>query len=694
MNEHAAVRPPAEIVLAFEPPFRVSATEVRPPDLEVEGPDGVRTLEPRVMKVLVALHRGLGAAVSRETLGLHCWGGRIVSEDALTRCIMQLRKALASDPGVALETIPTVGYRLQVNAAPSAAVGSPEAASKPRRVSWIAAATAVTVVTLGAAAWLWSQRPASWTVVDFRPLTSERSFKTFPALSPDGRQVAYAFSESPSGERDIHLRAVAGGEPAPVTSGPADDFAPAWSADGARIAFLRWTADGTCTVMIAVVPRGGERRLADCRTSQSHPTWLDDRTVVIADTPPGRDQARLYAVDVETGAARALTAPPPNALGDAEPQVSPDRRRLAFRRSLLIGADEIVVLDLRSGRERSMTSDGWKAAGFVWAADSRQLFYASNRGGAFGLWRVDVRKPGESHRVSLGLGVTSFMRMSADPTGGIVVELSRPRSGLVGLSPSGEVRSRVVTESADWDTVEGPDGSLAHVSDRGGTADIWVTDPQGRATRVTTRIGSYTFNPSWSPDGQRVVFVAVQGRRADIFSARRDGSQLQQLTNDGQDKRMPAFDASGERVLYVERRGEDFRLMAVSPQGAAHPVPGGAGWRTLQRSGAGVLYGQRRGDDMVGALVDGAWRPLGPVRPSESWAPANDGIYILDPAARPSPMLWFQPWGGPRKRLRDPGPLAYRLQASARPGVILNEYLTDSIDLGHIRLGPARDQGS
>src|SRR5688572_12274054 len=68
MSEHAAIHPPPEIVLSREPAFRLAATDVRPAELEIEGPAGVRALEPRVMKVLVALHRGLGAAVSREAL--------------------------------------------------------------------------------------------------------------------------------------------------------------------------------------------------------------------------------------------------------------------------------------------------------------------------------------------------------------------------------------------------------------------------------------------------------------------------------------------------------------------------------------------------------------------------------------------------------------------------------------------------
>ncbi|WP_041373374.1 winged helix-turn-helix domain-containing protein [Phenylobacterium zucineum] len=688
MNEHTSIRPPREIVLAYEPAFRLAATEVRPAELEVEGPAGVRPLEPRVMKVLVALHRSLGAAVSREALGQQCWGGRIVSEDALTRCVVQLRKALAADPAIVVETIPTVGYRLQADG------GAPTRAVRPpRRAALIAAAVAALAVmaALGGA-WLWSQRPQAWAASDFRPLTSEPGFKTFPALSPDGRQVAYAHAALPFAPRDIHLRAVAGGEAAAVTSGPDDDFAPAWAPDGDRIAFLRRSPDGGCAVMVAIVPRGGERRLAPCREAGAHPTWLDARTLVVADTPAGGGLPRLSAIDATTGEVRALTAPPPDTLGDNEPQASPDGRQVAFRRTLRFGADEIVVLDVRTGRERTLTRDGWKAAGYVWSPDGRNLLFASNRGGGLGLWRLDARRPAEPEQVSLGLGVVSFLHMSADRTGQAVVEIARPRSGLVRLGPSGAPEARIVTASNDWDPVTGPDGAVAHISDRAGAPDLWISAPGGGATRLTEGLGSYVSSPAWSGDGRSLAFIAVIGRQADIFTVGRDGSRLLRLTDDGRDKRSPVFGPRG-RVYYVERRGQAWRLMTVDPAapGAAPaPVPGGQGWRSVQAAPSGALYGQRQGAETIGRLDGGAWRPAAEVWPYESWAASDDGVFILDTSARPRPALWFQPWSAPRRRLPDPGPMAARVTPSALGGATLGEALTEAVDLGLMRLGPAR----
>jgi Tol biopolymer transport system component len=246
----------------------------------------------------------------------------------------------------------------------------------------------------------------------------------------------------------------------------------------------------------------------------------------------------------------------------------------------------------------------------------------------------------------------------------------------------------VPTTSNDWDPVEGPDGAFVHVSDRAGVPELWISHRDGRATRLTTQVGSYVFSPAWSPDGQTVAFIAVNGRRSDLYAVARDGSRLQRLTDDGHDKRTPVFGPGG-RIHYLERQGRAFRVMAVTSGSAPAAVPGGDGWRWLLATPSGALFGHRQDSDMVGALANGSWRPVAPVRSGESWAPTDDGLYILDPYARPGPALWFQPWNGPRRRLPDPGPMAARVTPSALGGATLGEALTEGVDLGLMRLGPA-----
>ena len=67
-------------------------------------------------------------------------------------------------------------------------------------------------------------------------LTFEPGLQTDPAVSPDGRLLAY--SSNQTGNLDIWVRQVdGGGDPIQLTNDPADDTQPDWAPDGQWIAF-------------------------------------------------------------------------------------------------------------------------------------------------------------------------------------------------------------------------------------------------------------------------------------------------------------------------------------------------------------------------------------------------------------------------------------------------------------------------
>jgi DNA-binding winged helix-turn-helix (wHTH) protein len=107
--------PPREQALSQR--FQLGALNVNPCAGEVSGPAGRRSLDPKVMAVLVVLTRHAGEVVSRADLISKLWPGVAVTDDALTRCIYVLRQQLSSAGGSneyrsILETLPKRGYRL------------------------------------------------------------------------------------------------------------------------------------------------------------------------------------------------------------------------------------------------------------------------------------------------------------------------------------------------------------------------------------------------------------------------------------------------------------------------------------------------------------------------------------------------------------------------------------------------------
>lgn len=103
------------IDLAHEPDFAIGYLNVHPSTRELSRGDERYVIEPRVMQVLVALHRAGGAVVSKDDLAQSCWEGRVVGEDAINRVLSRLRKVSEGIGKGALhvETVTRVGYRLR-----------------------------------------------------------------------------------------------------------------------------------------------------------------------------------------------------------------------------------------------------------------------------------------------------------------------------------------------------------------------------------------------------------------------------------------------------------------------------------------------------------------------------------------------------------------------------------------------------
>jgi len=126
------LKPVGPNALAQETDFEIGPLRVSPSRLEIRAGDRQETTQPRVMQVFVTLAIAKGSVVSRDELIGRCWSGRIVGEDAISRCVGKVRGLanLASPPAFEIETIPRVGYRLKPAMPAATSVGPvPTAAS-------------------------------------------------------------------------------------------------------------------------------------------------------------------------------------------------------------------------------------------------------------------------------------------------------------------------------------------------------------------------------------------------------------------------------------------------------------------------------------------------------------------------------------------------------------------------------------
>ena len=96
--------------------FQLASCTVCPSANRVCGPDGEVSVGARAMDVLVYMASRQPDVVSRAELIENVWPGKVVVDDALSRCIWELRHAF-KDAGETTEVIETVrsrGYRISV----------------------------------------------------------------------------------------------------------------------------------------------------------------------------------------------------------------------------------------------------------------------------------------------------------------------------------------------------------------------------------------------------------------------------------------------------------------------------------------------------------------------------------------------------------------------------------------------------
>jgi Tol biopolymer transport system component len=209
-----------------------------------------------------------------------------------------------------------------------------------------------------------------------------------PALSPDGRQIAFVALN------DLYLMPI-GGAPKKLVGDPFHKCDPAWSPDGKTIAYSS-DRGGTLDLWLHDVATGKEKQVTNIPDKAvAWGSWSQDGTLMAFLDQEGA----LHTVEVATGAVRKIF----DAIWEpGRPSFGPDNKTIAYAAFKPVtsryreGASQILTVDLATGKGTYRPAIGGKSLGTrghdgpVWSPDGKQMAFVL----ASTLWVVPVAPDG------------------------------------------------------------------------------------------------------------------------------------------------------------------------------------------------------------------------------------------------------------------------------------------------------------
>jgi Tol biopolymer transport system component/DNA-binding winged helix-turn-helix (wHTH) protein len=537
--------------MSASPCYRFGEAELDLGTYQLRRGGDVQALEPKAIEVLRLLVERAPHVVEKDEIFSVIWKDTAVTDNALTRVIAQLRRALgddAKDPRY-IATISTRGYRLlppveiagTAPAAPRPMTGAsaPPATPAPRPHAAAVAAIAAVVVLAALGIWLALRaRPAAPSTADGPDITTMASLSPIPMTPPGGfngfmtfspDEDSIAFSSDRTGSMEVYVEGLAeGSRPVALTSNGRQNVQPVWSPDGRFIAYHEMAGNG-----IWIVPsRGGVAR--QLSPFGAHPSWSPDgRRIAFQSQRPTDFNAggsfgstsTIWMADVDGRTPPApVTAPGAPAGAHGMPAWWPDSRHLVFAVNGLAGVSTRPTLwtaDTQGGAPIQLSADRRASAEFAISPDGRGIYFSA--AGTHAIWWLpvsDPERPAGTPRPT-GLPVTGdglsnitvspdgrHIGWTANDPGATIWEVSvkagRPDP------PKSLVQIKDIGWRAGSPTVS-PDGRIAFIGyhSKGG-GQIYVIGPDGSARQVTTDRGDHG-GPVWLADGKTLAILADHG---------------------------------------------------------------------------------------------------------------------------------------------------------------------------------------
>jgi len=426
--------------------------------------------------------------------------------------------------------------RLQRDSHSSGARTNRSVTVPPKRYGWLSRSVLVLLVAgLG----LWAvanlRRPAVQNPLSnaqFTRLTDFEGVQTSPAISPDGKFVAFLSDQS--GTFDIWLAQVRGGSLSNLTQGRIGDVRVpvrmvGFSGDGSEV----WST-GTPEIKLRLWPLMGGTPHNFLDESGSEVAWSPDGGHLVYHTWQPGDPTFL-ADHNGVNPRRILQSEP--GLHNHFPVWSQDGRWIYLVR----GRPETREMDLwrvspDGGKQEQLTHLSSDIA-YPAPIDGRTVLYVAHNEAGAGpwLWAFDTEKR-TSRRVSLGWEQYTALASTADGRR-LVASVANPRVDLWSVPITGHVVDEQEAMAFPVPTVRAlaprfAGGTLFYLSSRNGADGLW-TYRDGKTLEIWKGSeGVLLSPPGVSVDGKSVAFALRRNGKQQMHVLAADGTQLRPLSGE------------------------------------------------------------------------------------------------------------------------------------------------------------------
>jgi len=554
-----------------------------------------------------------------------------------------VRKMLAKDPGDRYASVHDV--RIDLRELQEVSEQGPRREHGEKRRAYWVGTVALVVGLLGVWGFLRVLTRDAGPELAIVPVTTSGGW--IPSLSPDARWMAFTSSGEKRDNQDIYVKELDGPGFNRLTTDPAPDSFPAWSPDGRQVAFLRHSGDRSILYTMSALG-GGERKIVELsRTDRGGVggglSWSPDgKSIAFAERSSPKEPFSIWLLFLDTLKRTRLSSPDAMSLGDGFPAISPDGHSLAFLRRSERVRPALYVMRLPGGAPRLVTdSVAWS---LCWTADSREIVFATPAfTGQQGLWRVPVnggtprRIPTRGDRIDQPALRRNRLAYTNDTATQDIWRLdltgtgqATPSSAPLFSWPSTEATPRI-----------SPDGSrMVFASDSSGYLELWASNADGtHAMKLTEhKAAGSSASPDWSHDGKQIAFDSNKSGTSKIYIVGAEGGPVRQFTTGAAEDAVPRWSRDDRWIYFGSNRSGSWQVWKAPSEGGTPLQVTKDGGMVACESADGYVYyyayySQKRGIWRV--PITGGRETLvldREIVPSQ-WDLTGDGIYFTEPPA-------------------------------------------------------------